>query len=220
LIPVELAPEVHASLRAMPDRGTALPRSHKGVLKNSIAGAVRRLFDGTLPAGVRPWDLPALQRRAAELGEVSAARAVSVDENALVAELLPAGQRSVLRGVDDGWRLVRFVDGDDVSLRPETTLRVDLCGSAPDSVLIAMGVNKPADVGLEVVSEYLGQGETETRHRYQWTDGGRSILAEEIKNEIYDGATPSTSYVRGVIVEGDRGVLLTGRGDTAVLIEG
>ncbi|WP_156752347.1 hypothetical protein [Mycobacterium sp. ACS1612] len=46
------------------------------------------------------------------------------------------------------------------------------------------------------------------------------ILAEEVKNEIYDGATPSTSYVRGVIVEGDRGVLLTGRGDTAMLIEG
>jgi hypothetical protein len=45
-------------------------------------------------------------------------------------------------------------------------------------------------------------------------------LAEEVKNEIYDGATPYTTYVRGVIVEGDRGVLLTGRGDSALVIEG
>jgi hypothetical protein len=98
--------------------------------------------------------------------------------------------------------------------------RVDLCGSAPDSVLIAMGVNKPADVELEVVSEDLGQGETRTSYRYRWADGSRSILAEEVKNEIYDGATPYTTYVRGVIVDGDRGVLLTGRDDSALLIEG
>ncbi|MBP1820588.1 hypothetical protein [Mycobacterium sp. OAE908] len=68
--------------------------------------------------------------------------------------------------------------------------------------------------------EGLGQGETRTSYRYQWTEAGRSILAEEVKNEIYDGATPYTTYVRGVIVEGDRGVLLTGRGDSALVIEG
>ncbi|MBE1546823.1 hypothetical protein GGC64_000831 [Mycobacterium sp. OAS707] len=45
-------------------------------------------------------------------------------------------------------------------------------------------------------------------------------MAEEVKNEIYDGATPYTTYVRGVIVEGNRGVLLTGRGDSALVIEG
>ena len=28
------------------------------------------------------------------------------------------------------------------------------------------------------------------------------ILAEEIKNEIYDGATPYSTYVRGVIIDG------------------
>ena len=64
------------------------------------------------------------------------------------------------------------------------------------------------------------QGETETSHCYQWTDGGRSILAEEIKNEIFDGATPYTTYVRGVIIDGDRGVLLTGGDDSALVIEG
>ncbi len=48
----------------------------------------------------------------------------------------------------------------------------------------------------------------------------RSILAEEVKNEIYDGATPYTTYVRGVIIDGDRGVLLTGRDDSALVIEG
>ena len=46
------------------------------------------------------------------------------------------------------------------------------------------------------------------------------ILLEEIKNEIYDGATPYTTYVRGVIIDGDRGVLLTGRDDRALVIEG
>jgi hypothetical protein len=138
----------------------------------------------------------------------------------LVAELLPGGQWIVFRGVDDEWRLVRFADGDDVSIRPEATHRVELHGWGPDSVLAALGIAKPKGVDLEVVSEDLGQGETETRYRYQWTKGGRSILAEEIKNEIYDGATPYTTYVRGVIVDGDRGVLLTGRDDSALIIEG
>jgi hypothetical protein len=87
-------------------------------------------------------------------------------------------------------------------------------------VLTALGLLKPDGVELEVVSEYLGQGETETAHRYQWTEGSRSIVAEEVKNEIYDGATPYTTYVRGVIVDGDRGVLLTGRDDSALIIEG
>lgn len=220
MTPVELAPEVHVSLRAMKDRGTPPPWCHAGVIRSAIAGAVRRLLDNTLSGGVRPWDLPELQRRAAELGEVSSARAVSADENVLVAELLPGGQRIVFRGVDAKWRLVRFADGDDVSIRPETTYRVQLHGPAPDSVLIAMGINKPGDVALDVVSEYLGEGETQTSYRYQWTEGGRSILAEEVKNEIYDGATPYSTYVRGVIVDGDRGVLLTGRDDSAVIIEG
>ena len=40
------------------------------------------------------------------------------------------------------------------------------------------------------------------------------------KNEIFDGATPYTTYVRGVIVDGDRGALLTGRDDTALITEG
>ena len=71
---------------------------------------------------------------------------------------------------------VRFADDDDVSIRPETTRRVQL--------------------------------------------RGRSILAEEVKNEIYDGATPYSTYVRGVIIDGYRGVLLTGSGDSALVIEG
>ena len=49
---------------------------------------------------------------------------------------------------------------------------------------------------------------------------GRWILAEELKTEIYDSATPYSTYVRGVIVDGDRGVLLTGRDDSALIIEG
>jgi hypothetical protein len=66
----------------------------------------------------------------------------------------------------------------------------------------------------------MAEGETETSVGYQWTEASRSIVAEEIKNEIYDGATPDTTYVRGVIVDGDRGVLLTGRDDSALIIEG
>jgi hypothetical protein len=221
LIPVELAPEVTASLRAMKDRGTPLPRCHKGVIDSAIAGGVRRLIEGSLSGGVRPWDLQELQRRATGLGEVLSARAASVDEDMLVAELLPGGQRILFRGVDDEWRLVRFADDDgDVSIRPETTRTVELRGWGPDSVLAAVGIAKPDGVELEVVSEDLGQGETETSYRYQWSDGGRSILAEEIKKEIYDGATPYSTYVRGVIVDSDRGMLLTGSGDSALIIEG
>jgi hypothetical protein len=40
-----------------------------------------------------------------------------------------------------------------------------------------------------------------------------------VKNEIFDGATPYTTYVRGVIIDGDRGLLLTGR-DRGLIIEG
>jgi len=98
--------------------------------------------------------------------------------------------------------------------------RVELHGWGPDSVLAALDIAKPDGVDLEVVSEDLCQGETETSHHYQWTEDGRSILAEGIKNEIYDGATPYSTYVRGVIVDGDRGVLLTGRDDSALIIEG
>jgi hypothetical protein len=68
--------------------------------------------------------------------------------------------------------------------------------------------------------EIAPEGETETRYRYQWTEGSASVLAEEVKNEIFDGATPYSTYVRGVIVDGDRGVLLTGRDDSALIIEG
>jgi hypothetical protein len=220
LIAVELAPEVTATLRATKDRRTPPPLCHKGVIQSAIAGGVRRLVEGALSGGVRPWDLPELQRRATGLGEVASARAVSVDESVLVAELLPGGQRIVFRGVDDEWRLVRFADDGDVSIRPETTRRVELRGWGPDSVLAALGIAKPDGVELEVVPEDLGQGKTETRYCYQWAEDGRSILAEQVKNDIYDGATPYTTYVRGVIVDGDRGVLLTGSGDSALVIEG
>jgi len=114
----------------------------------------------------------------------------------------------------------RASDADGISVRPEIARRVELPGWGPDSVLAALGIAKPDDVELEVVSEDLGQGETQTRYRYQWTDGGRSIVAEEVKNEIYDGATPCSTYVRGVIVDGDHAVLLTGSCDRAQVIEG
>jgi antitoxin component of MazEF toxin-antitoxin module len=220
LIDVDLAAEVHASLRAMKDRNTPPPRCHKGPIRSAIANAVRWLLFNDLAAKVRPWDLPELLHRASTLGEVSSARAVCVDENVLVAELQPGGQRIVFRGVEDEWRLVRFADGSDFTLRPETTRRVELKGSAPESVLTALGLVKPDDVNLEVASEDLGQGETKTVHRYQWNDGGRSVVAEEIKTEIFDGATPYSTYVRGVMIDGDRGVLLTGRDGSALVIEG
>jgi len=220
VIDVELAQDVVDSLRAMKDRGTPLPRCHKGPIRSAIAGGVGRLVENTLDGGVRPWDLPALQRRAAALGQVSSARAVSVDENVLVAELLPGGERLVFRGVEDSWRLVRFADGAEITLRPETTRAVELHGGGPESVLTALGLVKPDDVELEYLSEDLGRGEMETRHRYQWTDGSRSILAEQVKNEIFDGATPYSTYVRGVIIDGDGGVVLTGRDDSAVVTEG
>lgn len=41
-----------------------------------------------------------------------------------------------------------------------------------------------------------------------------------LKNEIFDGATPYSTYVRGVIIDDDGGVLLTGHDGNAVIIEG
>ena len=68
--------------------------------------------------------------------------------------------------------------------------------------------------------EDLGQGETESRYGYEWIDGTRTVLAEEVKNEIFDGATPYTRYLRGVVVDGEHGVILSGSGDDVLLIEG
>jgi hypothetical protein len=70
---------------------------------------------------------------------------------------------------------------------------VELHGWGPDSVPAAIGIAKRDGVELEMVSEDLGQGETETSY---------------------------STYVRGVIVDGYRGVLLTGSGGSAVVIEG
>jgi hypothetical protein len=42
------------------------------------------------------------------------------------------------------------------------------------------------------------------------------LIAVELALEV----TPYTTYVRGVIVDGYRGVLLTGRDDSALIVEG
>lgn len=217
---VEVPPAVAETFRRMKDRGTAPRRCRVGVLRRSVAGTVRRLLADDLAGVVRPWDLPGIRGRAATLGEVTAARVVRVDDEVLVAELVPGGERMVFRGVDEGWRLVRFAVGSDYSVRPETCRRVALTGGGPDCVLSALDLVKPDGVQLEVLTEELGQGETETRYRYRWQDGTRSVLAEEIRAEIYDGVTPATTCVRAVVVDGDRGVLLTGRDGSALVIEG
>lgn len=87
-------------------------------------------------------------------------------------------------------------------------------------MLTALGVAKPDDVELDVDSEDLGQGQSETRYRYLFTDNGRSVLAEEVKNEIFDGATPCSRYLRGVLIDGGRGALVTASRDGAVLTQG
>ncbi len=74
----------------------------------------------------------------------------------------------------------------------------------------------PVELAPEVHAAVRARPETTRRVELR----RRSILAEEVKNEIYDGATPYSTYVRGVIVDGDRGVLLTGRDDSALIIEG
>ncbi len=224
MIPVDIAPDVCESLRRSKDRGTLAPRCHAGVLRSATAGMVRRLLDGELEGAVRPWDLPALRQRSAALSAVAGARVVAADDTVLVAELVPGGERLVFRGVDDGWRLVRFADGTDYTVRPETSRRVTLRGGGPDAVLNALGVVKPHDVEAECVildlDLDLGQGQTQTRHRYQWTEGTRSVLAEEVTTEIFDGATPRSTSVRGVIVDGDGGVMLSGSDGDAIVTQG
>jgi hypothetical protein len=221
---VDLAPEVITALCALRDSGEVPLRCNKGPIRAAVAAAVRALSEDNLGPMVRPWDLSALRRRAAELGEISGAVAVYLNQEMVVAELLPGGERVVLRGVGDGWRLVRFLDvaevPEEVRLAPETTREIALAAFSPDAVLTALGVAKPADVDLDVDSEDLGQGHTETRYRYLFTDNGRSVLAEEVKSEIVDGATPCSRYLRGVLIDGGRGTLVTASRDGAVLTQG
>jgi hypothetical protein len=168
-IPVDVAPEAL--------RGRRLPpRCAKGVIKSAVSFAVQRLLDGDLEGSVRPWDLPALRRESVRLSKGSAAQVISMGPDVLVAELRPDGRRIVFRGVDDGWRLVRFANGDDVALRPETTRKVTLHGWGPYAVLAALGIEKPD--------------------------------------------APYTTFLRGVVVEGDGGLLLYGNGDEATIVEG
>ena len=221
---VDLAPEVIVAVRTMRDHGEVPLRCNKGPIRTAIAAAMRALCEDELGAKVRPWDLSALRRAAAGLGEVTGATALYVDESVLVAELRPGGRRIALRGVDDGWRLVRFLTDSErpeaVRLAPETTREIELDMLSPEGVLNALGIAKPDDVELDIESEDLGQGETETRCRYLFTDNGRSVLAEEVTSEIFDGATPRSRWVRGVVIDRGSGVLLTGNRERAWLIRG
>jgi hypothetical protein len=169
---------------------------------------------------VRPWDVAGLRAGAATLGAVTSAVAVHVDDDVLVAELRPSGKLIAQRRIEHGWRLARFVAPGETVLPPETTRRVALTGDGPDAVLAALGITKPAGVEARHSSEYLGQGETESRYGYSWTDGTRTVLAEEVENEIFDGATPRWSSLHGVVVDGEHGVILNGSGEDALLIEG
>lgn len=51
-------------------------------------------------------------------------------------------------------------------------------------------------------------------------EGGLGGGVRAFKNEIFDGATPYSTYLRGVIIDGDGGVLLSGREGSADVIEG
>ncbi len=217
---VELASRVVTALRVLREAGEVPLRCNKGPIRTAIAAAVRALTEDNLGAKVRPWHLSALRRRAAELGPVTGAVAVHLDEAVLVAELLPSRDRILLCGDEDHWRLVRFLDPaeatDEVRLVPETTREITLDGFSPDAVLAALGITLPDDVELDIESADLGRGETRTVLRYLFTDAGRSVLAEEIT----DGATPTWSRLRGVLIDGGRGALVTANRDGARLIMG
>jgi len=210
MFPVHVEPEVVVALEDQPPRQ----------LRNAVSHAVTALLADDLDGRVRPWDLAGLRDGARILGEVTSARAVHVADDVLVVELVPDGRHVALRRIDDGWRLARFVVPGEHTLPPETTRRIRLSGSGPDAVLAALGIERPPGIELEYLCEDLGQGETESRYRYRWVADGRSVLAEEVKNEIYDGATPYTTYLRGVVVDGEHGRILSATGEDAVLIEG
>lgn len=213
---VELSPETAAAL----DEWTQ--RQLRAAVEAAVALLVQRSDGdgGVLEDRVRPWDLAGLRAGAATLGAVRSAVIVHHDDDVLIAELRPTGQRIAQRRIEHGWRLARFVDPGVTTLPPETSRRVPLLGDGPDGVLATLGIEKPAGVQAQWEDEDLGQGETETRYGYTWSDGARSVIAQEVKNEIFDGATPATRYLRGVVVEGEHGRILSGSGESVLLIEG
>lgn len=198
----------------------AIPVGVATEVVGAVAVAVQRLLDDDLERWVRPWDVAGLRSGAAALGSVTAATVVHLDDAVVVAKLLPSGRHIALRWVDGQWRLARFVAPGETTLPAETSRRVPLAGDGPDGVLATLGIARPAGVEPHCESEDLGQGEEETRYGYRWTEGGRSVIAEEVKTEIFDGATPYSRYLRGVVVDGESGSILSGSGDSALLIEG
>ncbi|MGN7781052.1 hypothetical protein ACTJJE_16215 [Mycolicibacterium sp. 22603] len=220
---VDLAAEVVVALQRMRERDDVPLRCNKGPIRAAVAAAVHALVADDLGARVRPWDLSALRRVAVGLGPVDGAIVLSVDDGVLIAELRPDGRRIALRGVDDSWRLVRFLSASErpeaVRLPSESCREIALDRFSVEGVLAALGIDKPDDVELDVESAKLGHGETETRYRYLFTDRGRSVQAEEVTCEL-DDAPPSSRRVRGVLIDNGRGALLTGSRDRAVLIQG
>jgi hypothetical protein len=72
---------------------------------------------------------------------------------------------------------------------------------------------------MEATTEF-DERATITIDRYGWAEYGRTVLAEHVKRDPYDGVSPYSKHVRGVVIEGDRGALLAGSDDRVVLIEG
>jgi hypothetical protein len=107
LVPVDVKPEVVAALQ---NRVAVREARH------AIEHTVRAMLSGDLDGRVRPWDLPALQARAATLGEVSSAEAVRVEAGVLVAELQPGGQPMLFRRIDDGRDLILTGSGDTATV--------------------------------------------------------------------------------------------------------
>ena len=168
----------------MKDRGTPLPRCHKGPIRSAIAGAVGRLLENTLDGGVRPWDLPALQRRAATLGQVSlGTRGLCRRER--------VGRRAVARRRADPVPRRRRRAGcwcvsptaHDTTLRPETTRRVELHGSATG--IGAHRARRRQARRRRAGIPFRGSRPGRDGDQSTATSGptaGRSILAEEVKN--------------------------------------
>ncbi len=78
------------------------------------------------------------------------------------------------------------------------------------------------DVGRLSADEVVGAARRRNRgpHRYQWTEEGRTILAEQRKERDFRGRDALDDLCSGVIIDGDRGVLPTGRCDSAQITEG
>jgi hypothetical protein len=119
---------------------------------------------------------------------------LDTDPPQLVAELRPAGNRVVLYAGESTWTLVpKHV------VRLEVPAGVDELDWVMSTLAEVAGVEPARPAHVDRSWEDLGMGEHRSVRSVRWSSGDVRVTAEVAEHEIYDGATPAWTVLRGSV---------------------